>query len=287
LVRSVWHDIDLTPKASPNVLTGFGASGVRWLPVAETQDWLRDTDARVASVALDGSSVALAVAVQGETLVDIAHGSGSGPGILEAPSAPPGRTAFGAVLSGSENTIFVVGGVLPSLDFASDLWSFDLARQRWQKLPMSGVVPQKVLAATFRPENRSIYLVDEVKFGFLHWRRLLRIDIASLASETLGTALRNPNRDRIYLSNAPKGEMILVSSSTQQENYIAVRYAYNANGNLVLKKGFHGEGVVALEPTITARGVTLPLEDGNTVKNLFRTTEDIKPGVLHLLGECL
>jgi hypothetical protein len=57
--------------------------------------------------------------------------------------------------------------------------------------------------------------------------------------------------------------------------------------HISLKTGFNGEGVVTLEPTMTARGVTLPLLDGNTVKNTFRMTADLKPGAFHPIGQCL
>ena len=69
---------------------------------------------------------------------------------------------------------------------------------------------------------------------------------------------------------------------------MATRIAPQPNGTLLINKGFDGKGTIVREPSLTPRGVTLPLAlpNGN-VRNTFRYADDLHPGAFHPIGSCL
>ncbi len=97
-----------------------------------------------------------------------------------------------------------IGGTLADGTPAGDLWMYDFQTMAWYQLPFTGPVPRKVLAATYLPDTRSLWLVDHT--GQHPKRaRLLRYDFATGAFVRLGKWLRTPVFDRIELCGSYEG----------------------------------------------------------------------------------
>ena len=50
---------------------------------------------------------------------------------------------------------------------------------------------------------------------------------------------------------------------------------------------FSGKGAVALTPTLNRRGLTIPVQRGESVKNVFMVREQLMSPHGHHLGKCL
>lgn len=105
------------------------------------------------------------------------------------------REDAGVVLSAWENAIYWIGG-RDGDGLHHDLLRFDVATGQFRRLDLTGATPQRVLAATYRPDDRALYVVDRVgPFPWLELARLLRIDPVTGHSEQLGAWPRSPVRD--------------------------------------------------------------------------------------------
>jgi hypothetical protein len=244
---------DLTPVTTPPALAAVLSSGGVDLPAAESSAWLTPEAPRLARISSDGTSVTFALAQAGAFLVPV----GTANGFLDPP-AP--RSGFSAVLSGSDNAVYVVGGKLASTAPAGDVWRFGLAEHRWIQLPLPSDAFGNVLAATYRPDDRSLYLLDVVPDGKHDVARLLRIDVGTSIRTVLGSWRRHADRT-VFLGNASRGDLLVASSSATHERWRALRLSLGKDGHsLVTLAEAHGRGVIALRPTLTDRGLTVPVD---------------------------
>jgi hypothetical protein len=297
-LRGLGREVDLTP-GSATVAPVFGETGVRWAPVAEAGSWLDEAAPRLVSVTSDGTAVHAAIGFADGALFQVASASsirqgGDLPHVSVATTAggvaPPSRSGFGVVLSGYEGAVFVVGGTLSSGSPAGDAWWFDLQSGQWFQLGLSGTLPGTVLGATYRAADRSLYVVDVVPVdthahgplaglvgvieGLLgqdraHVARLLRISLDDMSSTVLQQTYRHPAMDSAWISVGPSGELVVVASSAQARRYTGMVLQVNDDGSIARLASIRGSGVVALEPSLTANGLTVPIVDGANVRHVY------------------
>lgn len=294
--------MDVSDRVSPIIMVELAATDRVWRSVEEGGNWIHDDSVRFASVSSDGTTVGTVAVARGGWLWE-AHPSeivggdvaveGSAERALSAPAsadgaAPSSRTQFGAVLSASENALFVIGGIGENAKPTADLWQYDPQTRVWLNRPLSGVQPNAVLAATIRPESRSLYVVDEVKLGWMRWARLLEIDLASNQSRLVGLWPRHSAVDAVFLSSGPDGQLVLAGSSSSRKQYLGVVFQPSKPGLLSIQAVFSGRGVLGVRPTLDKRGLTLPLNTDTGVTNTFLSREQLsRPGFGRHLGECL
>jgi hypothetical protein len=317
IAQGAFQHVALTDRAAAEVVDALAADGGLWLSAAEPASWHVRGDAFLASLSSDGTNVGLAVAVRDGVLNSVvgARMPDAGGGVIPAsalgPSSaaaitPEPRAEFGAVLSGREGAVYVVGGVDANGSPLGNVWRFDISGAKWQVLPLSGAPPGMVLAATYRPNDRSLYVVDQFEDAG-HWDhdegdhdkgdhdkgghgkrgRLLRIDLSSYAVTVVGHWKRQNKFDRIYLSNAPQGDLLLVGSSESKQKYRGLRFRYDGQNDLDVVDWFRGQGFVVQRPTLTQWGLTLPLLQGSEVVNAFRPTDALHDQPHHSFEECM
>jgi Thrombospondin type 3 repeat len=253
---------DLTGRLSPAALTSLFEPNTRSLAAAERGGWLTTESVGLASFSADGTTVKSALAVVGGTMQNVLGGRiiGTGPVGLastELGPSPSARTDYGAVLSATEDAIFVFGGKLASGKLAEDFWRYEIGTVRWRQLYFTGPAPRRVLAATYTPETRSLWILDQGagKFGFA---RLLRFDLPAREMKLVGAWPRSPIIDRVELSEAPYGDLLLAGSSSLTNHVAGV--VLRPDGNTVKVVGaFLHKGKLALEPTLNDVVLTLPL----------------------------
>lgn len=287
LVGAGGRAIDLSPITSPAVAEGFLAPGVRWLSAAEPDRWLRAGDPELASIALDGTAVSGAVALEGGSIVRLGAGRVSGRAAVLGSGAsgvgPAPRTDFGAALSGSQAAVYVVGGVLGSSELAEDMWRYDLPARTWTQIPFVGPAPERVLAATYRVQDHALYVLDELKLDGKKVARLLRLSQETRTSDVVGVWPRHPQFKAAFLSNGPRGELLLVGAKVPQYSGVVLD-----PHTLAVLAAFDGQGAVALEPTLTDRGLTVPLVSDNGVTNVFVPADQVaQQPPIHAIGDCL
>jgi hypothetical protein len=252
-VIGAFASADLTPMTTQPALAAVLSAGGVSLPAAESSAWLTREAPRLAGISADGTSVTFALAQQGAFLVR----AGTANDFLDPP-AP--RSGFAAVLSGSDAAVYVIGGQLASSAPAGDVWRFGIAEHRWAKLPLADGVFGTVVTATYRPDDRSLYLVDEIPDGKHTKARLLRIDVGTSAVSVLGSWKRHAERT-VFLGNASRGDLLLASSSPAHEHWRALRVSLGRDGHSLLTLAeARGRGTIALRPTLTDRGLTVPVD---------------------------
>ncbi len=200
--------IDITSEFSSGALEAVSATGTRWVPSAERGGWIGANGLAFSVLSTDGTTVEATLVAGSEGVTLLGAGGIINPFHASATpvatsSSPPPRSDFGAVLSGHENALFVIGGTLADGTPAGDLWMYDFQTMAWYQLPFTGPVPRKVLAATYLPDTRSLWLVDQT--GQHPKRaRLLRYDFATGAFVRLGSWRRTPVFDAWSSPDPPR-----------------------------------------------------------------------------------
>ena len=151
-------------------------------------------------------------------------------------------------------------------------------------IPLKGPRPGLVLASTFRGEDRSIYVVDEVALGPLKVARLLRIELATGQSHLIGAWPRLRKFDRTFLSVSDRGDLLIAASSAKKN--VTLRAHVRSNGTLAPKWMFAAPGALAYPPKLTQAGLTLPLQDASGAHNRFVHHGDLPAGGKAEWAEC-
>ncbi len=201
-----------------------------------------------------------------------------------APPAP--RVGFRAALSGVERAVFVVGGSAgaaspapfePVLRFSTDAGT-------WQPVPVRGVTLQTVLAVTYRPEDRSLYIVDEASDG--ETGRLVRLDLGHNMGTVVATFARHQDRSRVFLSHGARGRLVLAASSTARPSS-AVILGVSADGNVIPEKAMSISGELVFEPILTASGLSVALAAELAVQVVVVPSQDLTAAPSQSLDEYL
>ena len=201
---------------------------------------------------------------------------------------------FGAALSATEASLFVVGGQeIATGNLPGDVWRYDVPSGSWTHLALTGTRPERVLSAIYRPNDAALYLLDQARARDGERARLLRIDLSTRRSTELGSWPRTAKWDRTYLSNTADNRLLLVSSSSLTNELTGV--AFDPAGDLTRSSGpsflsFQSRGSLLVQPTLTEKGLTLPIADRAGVKNFFSAIDDLmaSPGSQrNLIAECL
>jgi hypothetical protein len=231
------------------------------ISVAEHAGWLTPEAPRFAQVAFDGTAVPFALnQLQGGLFEAGANTFTCTPTTCDLRDPPAARSGFAAVLSGIENVVFVIGGQLTSNVPANDVWMFSLRFSSWSRLLVHAGSFGVVMAATYRPEDRSLYVIDEVKTGPDAATRLVRISVGTGDVTVLGSWDVDAKRDAIFVSNAPQGDLLVTASRSKKTRWKAFRVHLDGdNSPHVVVAHAGGRGAIALPPTLSDRGLTVPV----------------------------
>ncbi|MBI4953801.1 MAG: thrombospondin type 3 repeat-containing protein [Myxococcales bacterium] len=304
LAAGAEQQIELTDRIPPALVGLLLLPGTRFVAAAEPRPWLGPESVRVAAVDAGTGRVRLALAPRGELFTSVVGETGGGAGeprgpmALDAPVEPsdPVEPAsnlsdFGVVLSARENAVFIIGGRDASDAWTGKITRFDLPTARSVELPLTGVGPGKVLAATYRPEDRALYVIDEVKVHHKPTARLLRVELATNHASVLASRKRKAKMDRVFLSNAPLGELLLAASDTHGKHFAVRLRLEDEDGEpeVDVERSFEGHGKLLLPPILTARGVSLALEIDGALEQRFLTAAELAGDAqgVHELGDCL
>ncbi|HEX9618991.1 MAG TPA: hypothetical protein VF989_02585, partial [Polyangiaceae bacterium] len=178
---------------------------------------------------------------------------------------PAPRTDYGAVLSASEQSLFVVGGRLADGTAPGDIWQHTLSTDasaggRWVRLGVEGALPETVLAATYRPEDRGLYVLDTVGGNTA---RLLFYGLGTGVSSILATFPLDGGFDRFELGNAPNGGLSLFTStpSLGATGSHCVATFSPASSGIGSISGLLGAGGLGGGSCLTPAGLVLGLRD--------------------------
>jgi len=205
-------------------------------------------------------------------------------GATAAAAVPPAWTDSASVLSSRERSWFVLGG----RDAATNrsLWQHVIDDGSWHELQITGVPPESVLAAVFRGEDRSFYVLDEVRIGPLTMARLIQISLDSLKGSIVGMWPRLKRFDKTFLSVTEDGGLLLAVSGGPGANgkswFTKLRIGPH---NIEVAWARQERGRLEAVPVESAAGLTARYEDG---VGRFISAGDLAPRgrCSHDLGDC-
>jgi hypothetical protein len=182
--------------------------------------------------------------------------------------------------------VLIVGGLLANDTPAREIWQYLPIENRWVKIPVQGTVPGRVLATAYSRSDRVVFVLDELQFGPVKWARLIKVELGAGHASMIGLWPRRKLIDRVFMTVGPNGELVILGSSTSKKRYYGVLLNASFQG-LNPAGGVIGKGAVSLRPTLTVRGLTVPIEGPDRVVNDFVPSKQLHlhphPGP----GDCL
>jgi hypothetical protein len=257
---------------------------------AEPGGWTLPGQPGMAMLSADGTHVTVAATMEAEKLVPVINGVTIPIGTSLPPGTPPSsgqpRLDFGAVLSAQEQAVFIVGGQDSAGQFPANLQRYNLNTSTWNTVPFTGTVPETVLSATFRYEDRSLYVVDQTSDG--QFARLLRIDLSSQQSTLLGRWTRNTTTDKVFLEESNDGHLLVTSSSGRNNAWKVLSLEIASDGQMREAWSSSGTGTVAWSATRTKRGVlSVPVNGNNGVEPVLVQATQLATPARFGLDSCL
>lgn len=283
--RTAEGDVELRDAISDEARIALGLSSVMWVGASEPMASSMERMPALVALSLDGLSAPAILGLDSGRIVDF---GGSPP---PAPRAV-GRVGFGAALSATEASLFVVGGADARTGaLGGDVWRYDMNSATWTRRALEGERPEIVLAATYRASEAALYVLDVA--GERSVGRLLRIDLSTGLSRALGEWERSGRWEQTFLVNTADDRLLLASSS-RERGFVAV--AFDPAGELRESAGpsflsATGAGNLAVAPTLTELGLTLPIvhERIGVMNGFVPMAELLEAGDPHanLIGRCL
>jgi hypothetical protein len=115
--------------------------------------------------------------------------------------------------------------------------------------------------------------------------RLLRIDLNERTARVLAAFPRCGDDNRVFLSPAPSDQLLVAGSRCHQNKYQVIVVEPSRSG-VRETLAFSGEGRLALEPTLTTGGLTVPVESAYGVVLEFLPDRELAYHRGGELGDC-
>ncbi|MFW5740139.1 MAG: hypothetical protein ACOC1F_07215, partial [Myxococcota bacterium] len=289
---------DITDRLAAPIRAALADSDSTWVNAAEHGGWLRGAAPLFAIVSSDANSIMVARHLNGQVVPmnralidDVIPVDTDAMAKLALDEPNNERTGSGMVLSASEKALFVIGGRTSEGAWADTLRVHYAPTGTWGEVAIGGIRPREVLAATYHPANRSLYVIDEKRWFGMRFGRMLRIDLNNFESTLVGVWPRHPAFDRVHLSLGADGSLLVVGSSTLRRKHVALSLDMSAPNHPRVLWGRSGRGSVQIAPTLTARGLNLPVTRDGGVENTFiPSAELLHFGPVHKelgIGSCL
>ncbi len=250
--------------------TGLQASmalGLNWVDAAEPQP-LAGIGAKAPSaigLSADGTAIVDRMYLAGGMLLgqyDLRTGGGRGApsaAVAQASSSrtqtsPAPRQNFIAVYSRSMRQLFLVGGAdASSHENLGDIWSTSTDWTQWNPVPLHGVTVGKVLAATYSPLDRQLWILDELSSGGRKQARLMRVVPGTGAVEVLGRWPRLGVFDKLWLVVDRNGTVLLAASSDKVNKHVIIHIQNEASPPRV-DRTYAANRALALPPLVDGLG---------------------------------
>lgn len=240
---------------------------LRWLAPVERSPQIEPDFPTFVALHGDGSDIASILVTEGGGLRDVREKAF--PQVLAAGAVdPPAREDFGAVLSGAATArgVYVVGGRYADGSAPFVMHRFDLATGNWMTYPLLGdPLPDRVLAATVRPEDQSIYLLDRVEGARSDDARvrLLRVGATSGLVALIHVFDGHPH-DAWSIAASWDARLVVVRSDRTSQGWYA-ELATVEGGRFQVVGRANGRGFVSGDVATDDLGVSLMVDDGRTI----------------------
>jgi hypothetical protein len=266
-----------------------------WLSAVETNPMLGRGASGPSAVALtaDGTTVA-------ERMYLAGHRALGTEDMVEVPApvklmsttqatTPPPREGAVGVYARSAGEVYVMGGEDAGTgELMRDIWWRGVEGGGWHEVPLRSFQPGKVLAATRPYADGKLWILDEVRSGWMRFGRLTRVDPGTGEAEELGKWPRFGLFDQQWLVLDDEGNVVVAASSSMLRKHTLVRIRLDGPSRHV-DRVYVGRGVLAMSPWVDASGYALPISQkaGKLPKVVRLETLSGRNGTWGDMGGCL
>ena len=240
------------------------AQGVRWADAVETDPATGNGALAPSAIGLGSANNTIVErlyvrsgALLGQEDVSPTHGPltrVASAASMSTSAGPEPRTDPITVYSRSSRRLFLLGGRSPiSGELAPDVWWADVDSGAWERVQLKGFSLGSVIAATYSPNDRRLWILDELGEGKSARARLSRLQLGTGMVEVLGEWSRTGKFDRHWLILDRDGRVLLAASSEKVNKHVVLRLDAAAGG-LQVVNSFAGQHALALRPLVDAEG---------------------------------
>jgi hypothetical protein len=181
-------------------------------------------------------------------------------------STPVGYTGYRAILSTTDNRIFVAGGI-DGDDENQQIWAYDLKWRRWSLATRqaSPAPTGRVRSMAYDAARNWLYVLFEADSVRVD---LVRYDLQKDSAQRILRLNNNHIYPGAYLNTLSDGTLVLTASNPQ--GYIS--YAYNIGRNTQFLGVVQGTNTIPFPPQLGGAGLVLPLVDASKSLTYFPVT---------------
>ena len=185
-------------------------------------------------------------------------------------TAPPPRRGAQGVYARSAGRVYVIGGNDPDTNEARrDIWWRDVTGGPWYEVPDGDYQPEKVLAATRPYRDGKLWILDEVRAGWLRFARLVRLNPGTGEAEVLGKWPRIGLFDQHWLILDLEGNVVVAASSSRTKRHALIRIRLDGPKPHV-DRVHVAQGELAMAPWVDAGGYALPIARKGKLPKILR-----------------
>ena len=288
-IRNGIHTEDVTDRMPWSIVSSMLSSDRLHLFAAEPAGEVRLATPTYAALSSNGTTLGVVATTLNGRAIDM-DPKGKGGMIARSGTIGSSRENFGAVLSANKRSVFVMGGTVTTFNPVEGSETFKAKTVvvhptypggKKSEHVIDGPKPKKVLAATYRPRDDSLYVLDQ-KGGK---RRLIQINVSTWKSRIVGKWPATPLFDSQFLSNGPGGVLVLTSSASRLDHHIAV--GLRPTDQSIGVDWVHlGDGTALDSPSFNDLGMTLVVDSGDETSHVFVPRDDLEQGWFDL-SHCL
>ncbi len=287
---------------SDTVGEGLRASlslGLRWVDAAENEPAAGAGAHAPTAIGLsaDGTSIVeraylVPGGLLGESDISPTHGVLKSNGTTEtsAPGyVPTPRVEPLAAYSRSTRQLFVVGGRDPDTGSRlTDIARADVATGVWTRIVPKGVTLGQVLATTYSPRDRKLWILDTLGAGRGATARLIRLDPGTGRAQTLGEWPRSGKFDKHWLILDRDASVLLATSSDMVNKHVVIHFD-DTRPVPQADRTYAGQHALALPPVVDSEGYAFTTRIAPKKMPVVVRVKALSGGIGHWggMGTCL
>jgi len=265
----IWTGDNLLSEA---VVASLSDPSLRWLSPVEADPLAGRGVGNPAMVAVsaDGTSIArsLEISANGFVLSGVDGPPDGTGGQSNADQTVAPRSGFASIYVRSMGLVFLVGGQDPSVPSSEGpVVAIDVATGDRMPQRLSGYTPGNVVAATYSVQDRSLWVIEEVRKNSQQlWVQMVRLAVPGGSAQVFGPWPRLKHHDKLWLATDLEGGIVLVASSQKLAQY-SVQGVREQGGKLKSDWIHRGnKATLGGGPILDSSGLRLMLSTGEIVR---------------------
>ncbi len=190
---------------------------------------------------------------------------------------------------GVQAQLFVVGGRDPDTGSRlTDIARADVGTGSWTRIAPKGVTLGQVLATTYSPRDRKLWILDTTGEGRGATARLIRLDPGTGRAQTLGEWPRSGKFDKHWLILDRDASVLLATSSDMVNKHVVIHFD-DTRPVPEADRTYAGQHALALPPVVDSEGYAFTTRIAPKKMPVVVRIKTLSGGIGHWggMGTCL